>query len=150
MTRTLSESAVVREFADQLCRRLARRLIARLQKLTEGMQSGDDSCLTNIWEEICVQVQYEESVFWDAYDETVRGLAACDVKPLRPHERDAIWLQTPAADEWSCQDESSRAAYPITTDDIVDYLVTEYIYKEAGDWSNPRIRRHLERATGRD
>lgn len=33
--------------------------------------SGDDSELTNIWEEICVQVQSEYSYHWDAYCITI-------------------------------------------------------------------------------
>jgi hypothetical protein len=35
--------------------------------------SGDDSELKTTWDEICAQVQYEHSIFWETYDEIVRG-----------------------------------------------------------------------------
>jgi hypothetical protein len=42
MSRTLSEAEVVRALADQVCKRLTRRLIAMLQKLNNGLLSGED------------------------------------------------------------------------------------------------------------
>ena len=150
MSRTLSETGVVRALAEQVCRRLTRRLIATLQKMNNGLLSGEDSGLKNTWDEICTQIQFEESFSWDVYDETVRGLAASDVEKLLPHEREAIWLQTNAADDWDCEDESERPPYPVSNDDIVDYLVHEYIYSEAGNWSNQRIRVYLDRSSRTD
>ena len=150
MSRTLSEAAVVRALADQICKRLTRRLIATLQKMNNGLLSGEDSGLKNTWDEICAQVQFEESFSWDAYDETVRGLATSDVEKLQPHEREAIWLQTTAADHWDCEDESRRQPYPVSTEEIVDHLVHEYIYSEAGNWSNHRIRIYLDRSSRLD
>ena len=47
-----------------------------------------------------MQVQQEYSVSWAAYDETVRKLAGTYAAELVPAEREAIWLQTPAADEF--------------------------------------------------
>jgi hypothetical protein len=150
MSRTLSESAVVRALADEVCERLTRKLIATLQRLNNGLLSGEDSGLKNTWDEICAQVQFEESFSWDVYDETVRGLAASDVEKLQSHEREAIWLQTTAADDWDCEDESRRQPYPVSNDEIVDYLVNEYIYSKAGNWSNRRIRNYLDRSSRTD
>lgn len=150
MSRTLSETGVVCALAEQVCRRLTRRLIATLQKMNNGLLSGEDSGLKNTWDEICTQIQFEESFSWDVYDETVRGLAASDVEKLLPHEREAIWLQTNAADDWGCEDESRRQAYPVTNEEIVEYLVHEYIYSEAGNWSNQRIRVYLDRSSRTD
>jgi len=70
MSRSLSDAAVVRELAEQICRRLTRRMIATLQKMNNGLLSGDDSGLKNAWDEICAQLQFEESFSWDVYDET--------------------------------------------------------------------------------
>jgi hypothetical protein len=64
----------------------------------------------------------------------------------RPHEREAIWLQTPEADRWEFDEESGRAPYPVCNDEIVEYLVKERIYHEAGRWNNQRIREYLDRA----
>ena len=84
MSRSLSDAAVVRELAEQICRRLTRRMIATLQKMNNGLLSGDDSGLKNAWDEICAQLQFEESFSWDVYDETVRGLAASDIERCYP------------------------------------------------------------------
>jgi hypothetical protein len=108
--------------------------------------SGEDSGLKNTWDEICAQLQFEESGCWDVYDETVRGLVAYDAEKLLPHEREAIWLQTTAADDWGCEDESERQPYPVSTEEIVDCVVNEYICREAANWSNPRIRSYVDRS----
>ena len=149
MSRTLSEGAVVRELADQICRRLTRRVIATLQKLNNGLLSGEDSGLENTWDEICAQLQFEAAFTWEAYDQTVKGLPESAVEILPPHEREAIWLQTPAAAHWDCEDESLQS-YPVLNEEIVEYLVNEYIYSEASKWSNRRIRTYLERSSCRD
>jgi hypothetical protein len=144
MSRQLSESAIVYELSEQLYQRLTRKLITTLQKLDSGGMSGDDSPLRNVWDEICVQIQHESSIFWDTYDDTVRGLAEAEVAQLSPYEREAMWLRTPEWDDWDCEDESDRDPYPVANDDIARYLMTEYLYEEAGNWSNPRIRQYLD------
>ncbi len=150
MSRTLSETSVVGGLADEVCSRLTRKLIGTLQSLNNGLLSGDDSCLKNTCDEICIQVQFQESFYWDVYDETVRRLAASCVENLLPHEREAIWLQTTAADDSFREDELWHHSYPVTNEEIVDYLVDEFVYREAGNWSNRRIRYYLDRAIGTD
>ena len=150
MSRKLSESAVIRAFAAEICQRLTRKMIATLQKMNDGLLSGDSSGLENTWDEICAQVQYELSVYWDAYDQTVRSLAEAEVEKLLPHEREAIWLQTPEAFDWEFEDESRRNSYPVRNDDIVGYLAQEYLYREASKWSNQRIREYLDRAASNE
>jgi hypothetical protein len=127
-----------------------RKIIRDLQELKNGLQSGDDSGLTNAWDEICVQVQGQESVSWDAFDLTVRQLVSGEVAKLLPHEREAIWLQTPSGEDWDAEDEKSREEYPVVVDEIVDYLTNEYIYPAAGDWSNKRIRKYVEQSSRMD
>jgi hypothetical protein len=143
MSRTPSESAVIRALAAQVCDRLTRRTTATLQRTDNAPPSGDDSGLTNTCVEICAQVQFQLSCSWEDYDETVRGLLASDVKKLPPHEREAVWLQPPPADERACEDQCDREPYPIADDGIVEYL-TKYIYGKAADWNNRRIRQYLE------
>lgn len=61
MNELLSKKSIVRALAHALCQRLTRRLIKQLQKMTDALHSGDGSGLQNAWDEICVQVQYEQS-----------------------------------------------------------------------------------------
>lgn len=44
--------------------------------------SGDDSGLKNTWEEICVHVQGQESFHWEAYKDTIKGLAESELEKL--------------------------------------------------------------------
>jgi hypothetical protein len=71
----LSETGIVKKVAAQAAERVSRRTISALQKRTETT-SGDDSGFKTVWDEVCVQVQYERSFYWDAYDETVRTFVA--------------------------------------------------------------------------
>jgi hypothetical protein len=112
--------------------------------------SGDDTELANTWDEICVQVQYEESFYWDAYDETVRQVVSSCIMNLDNHERAAIWLRTSAGIDWECEEANERVVDPAIDNDIVEYLTTEYVYLEAGRWSNHRIREFIERSAMRD
>jgi len=50
--------------------------------MSDGMQSGDDTPLKNIWDEVCVQVQGEESAMWDTYSETIQSLILGEVAGL--------------------------------------------------------------------
>jgi hypothetical protein len=93
MSDPLSEWEIVSAVAQAAAKRITRKVIAHLQSMDETL-SGDDSELKTPWDEICVQVQYEASFFWDAYDETVRGILRGYVAELPKHEREAIWLQT--------------------------------------------------------
>lgn len=144
--RALSESAIVRDLADGVCRRITRRVMRSLQAMTDTRLSGDDSVLANVWDEVCVQVQFEESVFWDAYEQTVTSVVAGEFAKLAPHEREAVWLQSPEGVDWSCCDEAEREPSPASDADAVAHIVHEFVYEEAGRWTNPQIRQYLDRS----
>lgn len=92
--RKLSEISIVRQLAGHTAQRVTRRVITALQQLTDCKLSGDDSLLENAWDEICAQVQAEQSLYWDAYVETVRAFLRSELKNLAALEREALWLQT--------------------------------------------------------
>ncbi len=56
-----------------------------------------------------------------------------------------MWLQTEAGIDWSCDEPENREAQPVVTEDIVDWLTGEYVYSDAANCSNPRIRAFIER-----
>ena len=145
MSEELGQATIVRAVADSAARRGARKVIRALQRMTHTL-SGDDSGLTTTWDEVCVQVQDEESFAWVVYDEIVRGLVEGFAADLPKHEREAIWLQTDAGIDWEIEADSNHAGYPICDDNIVDYLLKEYVYAEAADWSNARIRAFIDRS----
>lgn len=149
MSESFSESSIVSAVAQEAARRITRKVISGLQRMKHTL-SGDDSELKTTWDEICVQVQYEESFYWDAYDETVRGCLAGYIAELPFHEREAIWLQTDAGVDWDCEEPEDRDPNPVRDDDIVEYVAREYVYAEAGRWSNARIRAYIDRSIMRD
>jgi hypothetical protein len=149
MSRSLSESTIVREVAGVACARVARKTIADLKRMKDTL-SGDDSELKTTWDEICVQVQDEHSVSWDAYEKTIRSLVSTYAGELVPYEREAIWLQTKSGIAWDADDLESREDSPVFDDEIIDYITNEYVYVEADRFSNSRIRAFLDRTSIRD
>jgi hypothetical protein len=82
--------------------------------------------LFNAWDEICVQVQAEQSIFWGAYEDTARAVISGRLDCLSRQELCAIWLQTDAGEEWASDEgESSRPSYCL--DDVVDHLWSELL-----------------------
>ncbi len=137
------EKDMPRKFADEISERISRKTIYALQKVTDTL-SGDDSVLINAWDEICVQVQYEQSSFWDAYDETVRSFVKTYIEELQPHEKAALWFQTEEGWDWLYDEEGNKEDPPVFDEDIVQYIVQEYLYVKAGAWTNERIRTYLD------
>ena len=78
-----------------------------------GTLSGDDSGPKSTWDEICVQRQSTESFYWEAYDSAVHRLVESQVAALPQHEREAIWLQTDAGVDWSCEEPDDREPDPV-------------------------------------
>lgn len=145
MREGLSESAIVRAVARTTARRITRKVLAALQLITVKL-SSDQTELETGWDEICVQVQHEKSEHWGAYDETVRGIVNDQIAAVPEHEQDAMWLQTDGGIDWSCKEPDHRDEFPVCSDDIVEWLTTEYVYAEAESWSNARVRAYIERS----
>lgn len=137
--------SIVIQLARESVSRAARRAIRRLQMDTESRASGPNSGLGNVWDEICVQVQFQESVFWSAYEALVRDLVAREVEAMPRLELSAIWLETQQGSDWECEHGDSSSAIPVFGDDVTDYIV-RHVMSTAADWSNPRIRAYLAKS----
>ena len=139
-----SEKDVLRLFANEIAERITRKTISALQKIKDTL-SGDDSELENSWDEICVQVQYGQSFFWDSYDLTARSFVVAYIEELKEHEKLALWFQTDRGLDWLYDDEEERDKYPpVDEDDIAQYVLQDFVYYKAGDWSNKRIQAYLD------
>jgi hypothetical protein len=141
---------LIRSVADEACKRVAKRAIAGLKK-QRAQLSGDDSGLGTVWDELCVQVQEGESLFWDAYELTVKQFVREHLERLPQHERKAIWLQTDAGWDWlwdlnNPEEEGEKPAkVPFDDSDSVNYIYAEYLVPRAEEYSNARIEGYLER-----
>ncbi len=136
---------IIYGISKSVCEGVSRKVILKLQKMTEGMQSGDDSPLKNIWDEICVQVQHQESIYWSCYEDVIFSLVQAEVKQLETPIKQAIWFQTEWGFDWICDsedDESLEFCEEDCEDEITEYLLS-YVIDKAADWSNRRIEKYL-------
>lgn len=168
------KDAVLDYISDKACEEISRTVIKDLRKMTEGMQSGDDTPLKNVWDEVCVQMQSEPSYMWDAYEDTILGMIGQEVHKLDKNIIGAIWLQTGEGEDWDDDNESSEEEniinknyYPdfpfiqiepkenftkniipdsieYDLENVTNYILKEYVLKEAGEFTNKRIEKYLE------
>ena len=136
------EDHIVSELADIVCKRIAWQTRMALTKMTDCRLSGDDSPLKNIWEEICVQCQDENSFAWSAYEETIRSFVTGLIQKLKRREIESIYLQTEDACDMT-DDEAEQKHISINESSVVDFIIEQHIYPLAGDWSNKRIRKYI-------
>ena len=143
-TRTPSRDRIVRALARQITARVVRRVIRRLAELGRPyMQSPEDSGLSHVWDELCVQLQGEQSIYWHLYDDTVYQHVAAEVERVADYELEAVWLSTSQGEEWDYDDESERDPDPVSQSDVIDFIVDE-VYEAGTNWSNRRIRAYLD------
>lgn len=139
------EWTIINAVADEAAKRLTRQMIRWLQTLPAEL-SGEGSGLKNIWDEICVQVQGEESFYWDAYKATITSFYEGSIELLKHHEQLALWLQTDSGLRWwddHVEERDSAANAPIDVEDVGRHL-WEYAWRAADEYENQRIRRFLD------
>lgn len=122
-TATRAQDSVVAAVADSAASRIVGATVAWL-KAQKAQLSGDDTPLKNVWEEVCVQVQGDESFYWDVYKETAVTDLAARIESLRQHQQVALWLQTDQGFEWTLDQEDegsgSDESPPVNIDDIAE------------------------------
>lgn len=141
------EQHIVSAWAEQLAGKLIQDAIEALQKMDSAEMLSGDSGLKNVWEEICVQVQGEQSFFWDTYVETIEGLLEGYAELLNPDARIALWAVTDQGWDYIADhhaDDQGAAQAPVEMDAIVDML-KDKVLAAAADFSNQRVERFLAR-----
>lgn len=141
MVRKLSQSLIARELGELLSQRLINGCIRDLQKMESSGLSGEASDLQNVWDEICVQQQIEESIYWNAYLKTIDCVIESRLDDLKLYELDAVWLLTSEGEDW--EEENERETYPVSKMEVTAHLQYELLNK-ANDWSNARIIKYSE------
>jgi len=146
---------IISHVSNEACKEVSAKVVRSLRKMTEGMQSGDDTPLKNIWDEVCVQRQDEYSVMWDAYEETILAFIEQEVRKLDELVIGAIWLQTEEGDDWADEiqdriddgeiEEYKQEAVDYNLDDVDKYILVEYVLKLASEWTNKRIEKYIDK-----
>lgn len=128
---------------ERIANRLIRRFVGELQEIDDTM-SGDDSGLENVWDEICVQKQIEESFGWVVYETTARALIAEAVEEMPREERVKLWLLTEPGEDWEVDKESPDELPSPRDADVADFLF-DRLMSFASDYLNHRIIRYRDR-----
>ena len=117
--------------------------------------SSDDSGLETTWDEICVQVQGEQTNFWDAYEAAMHDATLGVLQYLDRTVLETLWLHTDEG--WDCRcdlraDEESgrtcRADYkkpdmPVDDEAIVRDIIANQLIPLAINYRNSRIEMFL-------
>lgn len=144
MTRELSESVVVRELAEDVCRRITCKVVRALKAMPCGGMISSGCGPLNFWEEICADLQRELELNWAMHEDTPSLLVAAEVTRLQSYEQDAVWLQTPAGKNWAKEGMENRKSYPVVADDVVAYLTERGVHIAAYRNNNRRIRDYMK------
>jgi hypothetical protein len=133
------DARIVMLLAERAEGKVCRRVIRQLQVLPSEMTRDTLPSLRTVWDEVCIQVQGEESAFWDAYVEQMELFLHHEIAKLPTLEREALWLQTDAGHDWEYDDERKGNEPPVYVGDIIDAILSQVLAR-AADWSNPAIR----------
>lgn len=138
---------IIEYVAEEACKKVSRKVIRGFQEMTEGMQYGDDSPLKNVWDEICAQVQGEQSFMWGVYLDTIRQFIGHELELLDRQIKQAIWLQTNEGSDWEYDNEENEQeedSVPFCEDEIVKYILQDYILQSAANWNNEQIEEYFD------
>ena len=143
-------SNVAIKLSDKSCKKIASKTIRWMQGFDTQLLEIDG--LKNSWDDVCYQIQKEKSFYWSHYDDIVASNILSLFAELEDYEVNSIWLQTNDVDYqlselWSdgqIIDNQYKAIYlSCYIHDIARYITGEYIYKQAEDWRNDRLRQFL-------
>lgn len=141
------EQHLVAAWASQLSDKLIKDAIQSLEAMDSQEMLSGDSGLKNVWEEICVQVQDEQSFFWETYVETIESLLAGYVEMLDANARLALWTLTESGQDYidDCQtDDEAGLDIPVDADEIVSML-KDGLLSAAANHESRSISRFLQR-----
>ncbi|MCH2209520.1 MAG: hypothetical protein MK132_27170 [Lentisphaerales bacterium] len=105
--------------------------------------SGDDSGLSNVWNEICVQKQKERSFFYESYIDLIELTVEDVVNDLNRDELTLLWFETESGQEWSCDNPGVKKPPFIDMSSIGKYICGK-VLAEANDYQNKEIRDFCE------
>jgi hypothetical protein len=130
--------------ATDTCKKISNKVIRALQQMTDGLE--EDTPLKNDWDAVCVQVQGEEWLNWDAYLLTISRLILGELNNIDGNIEEAIWLQTQRGIDWEDDNEDKdyeeKEPMGIDEDDIVEYILRDFVLAKAADWENNRIQEY--------
>lgn len=127
---------VCQVLGEYLIQKIVTKTIWQLQRLKFNLSGGEGF---NICDDICVQVQTGESIYWNQYEEAIDGYISSGLDKLKTYEKYAIWYQT-IDGELCNEDPDCEPAY---NQHECFLLIKERVLNFAGDYSNKKIGNYL-------
>ena len=137
-------------YTAKLIANLTGPVIRHLQSIKRDsgmMQSPESSGLINLWDEICVQVQWEYSPYWDSYEDYIEAIIDESVRTLPKEEKLMIWLSSESFSDWAdsydeddnCDDAFSEFFPEGYDSDAIIKTIYEEVISRADVYQNRRI-----------
>lgn len=122
--------------------------VIRILKQLKGdsLLEASDHGLKNTWEEICVQLQYEESMFWDAYDETVEQTINFIFKKVDAEILKFLSIMNDDEFHITEKDSFMYGNYAYSLDSACN-VVKQEVYNQARIYTTNNIKRYLDNHT---
>ncbi|MBN2280485.1 MAG: hypothetical protein JXQ65_07895 [Candidatus Marinimicrobia bacterium] len=120
---TVPEWYISSKFAEELANKICIKVIRSIQKI----ETYSYESLENIWDDICVQVQFEEFYSWNLYDDFVFDMISPCVEELKKYEKQCLWLETDGGIEWCDNDEEKiYGEIPHFISEIIQYIKSDW------------------------
>jgi|JI9StandDraft_2_1071091.scaffolds.fasta_scaffold104463_2 hypothetical protein len=114
------------------------KIITQLRKLKGDYLLSGDSGLKNVWEEICIQVQSENSNHWDVYQDTINKFIKEELDGMPKSVIELIcYMGSVSHSEIPEEDDGPSIQHGI--EELSDALLAK-----AGSYSNSTIRKYLD------
>lgn len=138
----LTESSCIRGIKKFHAKIVADKIIQDLKKLKDIMLSGEDSGLNNCWEEYVVQIQGEDSIYFEAYSDIVRNFIELEIskQPLEIQKILDFFENENYDEEHEEQDDQFYYMRDLAVDEII-----EYVQAAAANFENKRTEKYLGR-----
>jgi transcriptional regulator of heat shock response len=138
----LTENDCIEQIKNYHAKFIVNKTIRELKKIKDMQLSGDDSGLKNFWEEYAVQLQEEQSFFFDTYVETIRNFVDAEISK-QPEEIQKL-LDFSENEDFDEDDEFENCKFYYNRDKAVDSILND-IDSIAINFENKNITKYLER-----
>ncbi len=143
----MSEYSVLLGMEDYHIRKVCNKLIRTLQGLKERYMQSNDTGLDNVWDEICVQVQFDYWIYWYAYEHTMAQLIKEAYNEIDPTISKFLSYMYDSRNEDSEYEDFEKVRFSEYTPSISSFvnLIFENLIDIAGDYRNKRIEDYLSK-----
>jgi len=132
-----TEEKIFKDIVDYYVRKAVKSAVYRIQRTTKDAMILNKPYLKNLWDEICVQKQSQESIFWSLIDEMVEMTCDLIFEEMSSPIQMAISYK-------AYSENKPDGEYGIIYHDEGVRLIKEKVYSHAIDYSNKEIEQFKE------